>query len=284
METKTLKTKQLEEAVLAKLKERIQGAKKGKVDLVKLKKQLVTAISANNEKKTIKLLGEIEKHVSNKDLVNIMNEVKTAIEKNKVVFPKFIEVLQTAKPKWYKEPATEVGIKGPVEAKISDVVEIKGTVKTEQDAGYWTAFGAVLGVAMSGLFEFLNKFGQKVFRVMPAKEHYTTPQLVVLADPKTGRPVHLKDIGGDNQVTVVTPGGGRGSSTGSTVVQKYLVLLDEVSSTLSYMGEAVPGTATSAPSWRIRKIDTSSGVSIEWAESSTAFSYTWDDRASYTYA
>lgn len=284
METKTLKTKQLEEAVLAKLKERIQGAKKGKVDLVKLKKQLITAISANNEKKTIKLLGDIEKHVSNKDLVNIMKEVKDAIEKNKVVFPKFIEVLQSAKPKWYKDPATEVGIKGPVEAKIKDVVEIKGTVKTEQDAGYWTAFGAVLGVAMSGLFEFLNKFGQKVFRVMPAKEHYTTPQLMVLADPKTGRPVSLKDIGQGNNVTVVNPGGGRGGSSSSTTVPKYLVLLDEVSATLSYMGEAVPGTATSAPSWRIRKIDTSAGVAIEWAESSTAFSYTWDNRASYTYA
>jgi len=284
MKHQTPKTKELQDAVIAKVKQRLDAAKSGqKVDLVKLKKQLIASITANNEKKTIKLLGDIQKSVSNKDLVTVMKEVKASVEANKFTFPKYIEIIQTARPKWYKDPVETVKINGPVELK--NAVKIEGTVKTEADAGTWTALAAVLGVVMEGLFSFLNKFSQKVFRVMPSKEHYTTPQLVVLADSKTGRPVDLKDIGSGNNVTVVTPGGGRGSSsTGSTVVQKYLVLLDEVSATLSYMGEAIPGTATSAPSWRIRKIDTSSGVSIEWAESSTAFSYIWDDRASYTYA
>lgn len=286
MKHQTPKTKELQDAVIAKVKQRLDAAKSGqKVDLVKLKKQLIASITANNEKKTIKILGDIQKSVSNKDLVTVMKEVKASVEANKFTFPKYIEIIQTARPKWYKDPVETVKINGPVELK--NAVKIEGTVKTEADAGTWTALAAVLGVVMEGLFSFLNKFSQKVFRVMPSKEHYTTPQLVVLADPKTGRPVSLKDIGGGKSDVVVVngpSGGSSGGSSGSTTAQKYLVLLDEVSATLSYMGEAIPGTATTTPSWRIRKIDTSSGVSIEWAESSTAFSYIWDDRASYTYA
>jgi hypothetical protein len=97
-----------------------------------------------------------------------------------------------------------------------NVVEVKGTVKAETDAAYWTSFGSVLGVAFQGLFEFLNKYSQKVFRIMPAKEHYTTPQLVVLADSKTGRPVSLKDLFSNDHQTVVQVAGSRGGSSSST--------------------------------------------------------------------
>lgn len=213
MKHQTPKTKELQDAVIAKVKQRLDDAKLGKkVDLVKLKKQLIASITANNEKKTIKLLGDIQKSVSNKDLVTVMKEVKASVEANKFTFPKYIEIIQTARPKWYKDPVETVKINGPIELK--NAVKIEGVVKTEADAGTWTALAAVLGVVMEGLFSFLNKFSQKVFRVMPSKEHYTTPQLVVLADSKTGRPVDLKDIGSNHEGKVVVVGqGSRGGGS-----------------------------------------------------------------------
>lgn len=220
MKHQTPKTKELQDAVIAKVKQRLDAAKSGqKVDLVKLKKQLIASITANNEKKTIKILGDIQKSVSNKDLVTVMKEVKASVEANKFTFPKYIEIIQTARPKWYKDPVEIVKINGPIELK--NAVKIEGTVKTEADAGTWTALAAVLGVVMEGLFSFLNKFSQKVFRVMPSKEHYTTPQLVVLADSKTGRPVDLKDIGSshDGKVVVVGQGSRGGQQGGGSSVE-----------------------------------------------------------------
>lgn len=211
MKQKQLKTNVLKKQVITKIKERVERAKKSGVDMEVVKKQLITAIKQHNEKRTITLLEKIASHSDHKDLVAIMTQVEKAITKNKVAFPKAFEVVQTMKPKWYVAPHEEVSIK--------NTVKVEGSVKTEVDAGYWTAFGAVLGVAMSGLFEYLNKFAQKTFRVMPAKEHYTTPQMVVIADPKTGRPVSLKDIGQGGGQTIVQVTGGKssgGSSTGGT--------------------------------------------------------------------
>lgn len=51
-----------------------------------------------------------------------------------------------------------------------------------------------------------------------------------------------------------------------------------------YVGEAAPGTAEDAENWRIYKFDTSSGVSITYAEGQNAFDKVWDDRAGYTYS
>lgn len=207
MKQKTQKTSALKTQVIKKIKERVERAKKSGVDMEVVKKQLITAIKQHNEKRTITLLEKIATHSDHKDLVAIMTQVEKAIVKNKVAFPKAFEVVQTMKPKWYVAPHEEVSIK--------NTVKVEGSVKTEVDAGYWTAFGAVLGVAMSGLFEFLNKYAQKTFRIMPAKEHYTTPQMVVIADPKTGRPVSLKDIGqGGGQTIVQVTGGKSSSSTG----------------------------------------------------------------------
>ena len=206
MKQKQLKTNVLKKQVITKIKERVERAKKSGVDMEVVKKQLITAIKQHNEKRTITLLEKIASHSDHKDIVAIMTQVEKAITKNKVAFPKAFEVVQTMKPKWYVAPHEEVSIK--------NTVKVEGSVKTEVDAGYWTAFGAVLGVAMSGLFEYLNKFAQKTFRVMPAKEHYTTPQMVVIADPKTGRPVSLKDIGQGGGQTIVQVTGGKSSSSG----------------------------------------------------------------------
>lgn len=63
----------------------------------------------------------------------------------------------------------------------------------------------------------------------------------------------------------------------------YTVLQDEASSTISYFGFAPPNTATSAASWQIFKLDTSSGLSKKYAGAG-AFNQVWDNRAGLTYA
>ncbi len=63
---------------------------------------------------------------------------------------------------------------------------------------------------------------------------------------------------------------------------KFVVRMATVGS-IDYLGEAVIGTATSAPSWRIKKIDNSSGIVITWADTG-AFDQIWDNRASLTYS
>jgi hypothetical protein len=59
--------------------------------------------------------------------------------------------------------------------------------------------------------------------------------------------------------------------------------LDEVSSTLFYVGESSIAAPTSSPMWRIRKIDTTTGVDVKWADGDAFYNNVWDDRASLTY-
>src|SRR3989338_582750 len=51
---------------------------------------------------------------------------------------------------------------------------------------------------------------------------------------------------------------------------------------IDYVGEAAIGTVTSAASWRIKKVDSTSGIIITWAGTGV-FDKIWDSRASYTY-
>ena len=52
---------------------------------------------------------------------------------------------------------------------------------------------------------------------------------------------------------------------------------------IDYVGEAAIGTATSAASWRIKKVDNTSGIIITWAGTGV-FDQVWDNRASLTYS
>lgn len=52
---------------------------------------------------------------------------------------------------------------------------------------------------------------------------------------------------------------------------------------IDYVGEAAIGTATSAASWRIKRIDNASGVVVQWAGTGV-FDQIWDNRASLTYS
>ena len=69
----------------------------------------------------------------------------------------------------------------------------------------------------------------------------------------------------------------------SSIDTQYTVLLDQVSSTLSYIGEAAPKSTTSAAVWRIRRLNTASGIELFYADGDTRFDNIWDNRASLIY-
>jgi hypothetical protein len=62
---------------------------------------------------------------------------------------------------------------------------------------------------------------------------------------------------------------------------KFALRLDTVGS-VDYVGEASIGTTTSAASWRIKKIDSTTGIVLQWAGTGV-FDQVWDNRASLTY-
>jgi len=65
----------------------------------------------------------------------------------------------------------------------------------------------------------------------------------------------------------------------------YTTRNDVPSGTLEYKGWALPGTATSASSWRIKKSSFVGTVfSEEWADGDIEFDNVWDNRASLSYS
>lgn len=67
----------------------------------------------------------------------------------------------------------------------------------------------------------------------------------------------------------------------------YTVRLDDAGSGVTYVGEALPGTAASAASWRVKRI-TESGTPtdtvVEYADGDADFDNIWNDRASLSYS
>lgn len=51
---------------------------------------------------------------------------------------------------------------------------------------------------------------------------------------------------------------------------------------LVYLGKALPGTATSAASWQIKRYNKSAGH-MSFADDVTTFTKTWDNRTGYSY-
>lgn len=64
----------------------------------------------------------------------------------------------------------------------------------------------------------------------------------------------------------------------------YSVRVDDVSSTVTYVGEASLGASESAPLWRIKKLETVGSVfKITWADGNQSFDNVWDNRTVLTY-
>ena len=77
---------------------------------------------------------------------------------------------------------------------------------------------------------------------------------------------------------------GQGASPTYDADALLAVRLDEATATLSYYGRADAGSLTSAAAWQIKRIDTSAGLIIDWADGNTLFDNVWDNRATLTYS
>lgn len=50
-----------------------------------------------------------------------------------------------------------------------------------------------------------------------------------------------------------------------------------------YIGKAAPGSSTASAVWKIKRLDTTSGIVGEWADGDTNYDNVWDNYASLTY-
>lgn len=62
------------------------------------------------------------------------------------------------------------------------------------------------------------------------------------------------------------------------------VATDSGDSNVTYVGKAAMGSATSAASWQIKKIDETSGTVITWADGNASFDNIFDNRESLSYS
>ena len=63
---------------------------------------------------------------------------------------------------------------------------------------------------------------------------------------------------------------------------KFILRLATVGA-IDYVGEAAIGTATSAASWRIKRVDSTTGMILQWAGTGV-FDQVWDNRAILSYS
>lgn len=97
---------------------------------------------------------------------------------------------------------------------------------------------------------------------------------------------------GDFTHANLSSGGGPQKVTGdlsdgslSTDSRQLALQFDDAGSGVSYLGEAVAGTATSAASWRIKRItDTAGDIAQEWADGDINFNNIWNNRAALSYS
>ena len=59
---------------------------------------------------------------------------------------------------------------------------------------------------------------------------------------------------------------------------------DTTTASVTYVGQAAIGTATSAATWQIQKLDESSGIATTWADGDASYDNIWDNRASLSYS
>jgi len=72
--------------------------------------------------------------------------------------------------------------------------------------------------------------------------------------------------------------------TSSDVTYTSNIATDSGDANIEYIGKAVPGTATSAASWQIRKLDSTTGTVMTWADGNNDFDNIWDNRESLSYS
>lgn len=76
--------------------------------------------------------------------------------------------------------------------------------------------------------------------------------------------------------------------TGAVTVDQaeYATQIDEAAGSITYVGKAAIGTATSAAAWQVYRMDESGDpeLIILWADGDNNFDNIWDNRASLSYS
>lgn len=71
---------------------------------------------------------------------------------------------------------------------------------------------------------------------------------------------------------------------GSSITSYFAKRVDKVSSTLTYIGYAVPGTSDATAGWQISALTVTGTVTaVKFADGTAAFDQVWNDRAGLTY-
>lgn len=116
------------------------------------------------------------------ELKDVFDDIKRGLELRESGEPMPVEL--KTKPEWWQEPTKEMVITEMPQ------VEIKNVVKSDN-----TDVVIALGEFFTQMVSFFTRSLGKVFSVVLPKEHYLTPQFVMLVDPKTGKPLDPRDIG-----------------------------------------------------------------------------------------
>ena len=108
------------------------------------------------------------------------------------------------------------------------------------------------------------------------------PSLIAVSDVDSKTIVLLEADPTTNRLKVTTTVSGTPKVDSATYALQFAT--DSGTSTTFYLGEAVEGSATSAAVWRIQRIQTASGVQIDWADGDSDFDGIFDDRESLSYS
>ncbi len=105
---------------------------------------------------------------------------------------------------------------------------------------------------------------------------FGSPQEIVISH--TNDSIRIGD--GTNLLTVNADGT---LPVSSAVPQATII--DEASSTVTYIGKAAIGAATGSASWQIQRLTTSGGtITIAWADGDADYDNVWNNRASLSYS
>ena len=227
-----------------------------------LKDVLAEAKQLPKEKVDITLPEQKDYVAQFKELTKAINSVEKVVKGQKLV----------AEAPIVNVPETQVNVEAP---------DLK-PLETSISSGSKDVVKAVKGIKIpelntdpiEKLLKKTNKLLEDLPDYMPSGGGGGSSWVAVNSD---GVPVPIQ-LEADGSIKVT---GGGGSSTTNYTTR---IETDSVNSNLTYIGNAVIGTAESASSWQIKRLDSTSGLIKLWANGSDDFNVKWDDRESEVYA
>lgn len=225
-----------------------------------LKEVLIEAKQLPKEKVDITIPEQKDYVAQFKELTKAINSVEKVVKGQKLV----------AEAPIVNVPETQVNVEAPnlkpLETSISsgskDVVKaVKGIKIPELDTS-----------PVEKLLKKTNKLLEELPEYMPSGGGGGSSWIAV---DSSGVPVPIQ-LESDGSIKV--------SGGGSTPNYTTRIEEDSVNPNLTYIGNAVIGTAESSSSWQIKRLDSTTGLIKLWANGSDDFNVEWDNRESETYA